>query len=255
MRHTLLLLVVSLFVISCGDTKKKTTTETQTSTTESPIIGRSNYAVVWNWTTTDVKLVTENAQKISEELTALWKEDIVENVYYNSDSKVDKLAHFPNISFFIKAEDTKDAESILNNLTVVKKGIAKFSLHPVGIKWLGRNIEAIKERGMTKSYVVVWNTITKHDQSNAKELIKENVKAQSDAILDLWEEGVVENIYMDIEGTIELNLVSDFVCFVNVNSEKEAEELLGKLPFVTKNIASYKIFPVGTFWLGDSKEN
>lgn len=255
MKHTLLLLVASFLVMSCGDTKKKATTKTQAATTEAPTIGRSNYAVVWSWKTTDVNLVTENTQKISDELTALWKNDIVENVYYDSDSKIDKLANLPNISFFMKAEGIKDAESILNNLTVVKKGIAKYSLYPVGVKWLGRNTEAIKERGMTKSYVAVWNTITKHDQSNAKERIKENVKAQSDAILDLWEEGSVENIYMDIEGTIKLNLISDFVCFVNVNSEKEAEELLNKLPFVTKKIASYKLFPVGTFWLGDSKEN
>lgn len=256
MRRTLFILVASLLIISCGDSKKKVIPETQeTESTEASTRGRSNYAVVWNWTTTDVGLVTENTQKISEELTALWKNDVVENVYYNSDSKINKLAHLPNISFFIKAKSIKDAESILNDLTVVEKGIAKYTLYPVGVKWVGRNTDVINERGVTKSYVSVWNTITKHDQSNAKELIKENAKAQSDAILDLWEKGYVENIYMDIEGTIKLNFISDFVCFVNANTEKEAEDLLNKLPFVTKNLASYKLVPVGTFWLGDSKEN
>lgn len=78
--------------------------------------------------------------------------------------------------------------------------------------------------------------------------------AQSDAILKLWNEGIIENVYFDVEGTQETNTVTDFVFFVNADSEKEAIEICDHLPFVQEKIAAYKLHAVGIFWLGEYKD-
>ena len=249
------ILLVVLLIVACNNQTKEKKSESevkqQNSSKENDLkFGRLNYAVVWNWTTTDKQLVIDNTTTISNELTNLWKDDIVENAYYDSDPKIDKFEHFPNISFFLKAKSIEEAEATLNKLTIVKKGIAKYTIYPVGTKWLDRNNEAMVKKGIiSKSYVTVWNTITENDSANAKELIKENVKAQSDAILKLWEEGIVENAYFDIEGTVNNNLITDFVFFINADSEAEAIEICDELPFVKQQLASYKLQQVGVYWL------
>lgn len=250
-----ILLVVLVLIVACnnGAKEKKSESEVkrQNSSKENDTkFGRLNYAVVWNWTTTDKQLVMDNTTAISNELTILWKDDIVENAYYDSDAKIDKFEHFPNISFFLKANSLEEAEATLNKLTIVKKSIAKYTIYPVGTKWLGRNNEAVvKKRIISKAYVTVWNTITEYDSANAKELIKENTKAQSDAILKLWEEGIVENAYFDIEGTVNNNLITDFVFFINANSVAEAKKICDELPFVKQHLAAYKLQQVGVYWL------
>ena len=251
----IMLFVVAILVLSCNNQPKEKVESSEinpasTSVKEDQELVRNNYAVVWNWTTTDKQLVTDNAPAISKELTKLWKDKIVENAYFDSDGEFEKFESFPNISFFLKAKSVAETESILNELTVVKKGIAKYTIYPVGTKWLGRNSEVIVKKGMvTKAYVAVWNTITKHDNADAKELIKKNAKDQSDAILKLWNDGIVENVYFDIEGTSNLNSTTDFVFFVNADSEAEAKKICDDLPFAKKHLSSYKISPVGVYWL------
>ncbi len=82
----------------------KTKTET---IVENYVYGIQNFAVVWNWTTTDKQLVTDNAPTISKELNNLWKNGVVENAYYDANSKVNKFEHFPNITFFLRAKSLK----------------------------------------------------------------------------------------------------------------------------------------------------
>lgn len=239
------ILSLSLLVLSCGQkTKKDTspTSEVEKTTNNDSKIGRQNFAVIWNWTSTDVQLVTDNSVAISEELTNLWKEGIVENAYYNSDAKVDKLSHFPNISFFIKAESYKAAELLLNRLTVVKKGIAVYQIFPVGNLWLDRKYKTIHENGMTKSYVAIWQTENKPTD--------DLTKVQNDKVLELWNSGKIENVYFDIEGTQRANNKTDFVFYANTNTEEEARALCESLPFFKEKIATYKIHEVGVFWLG-----
>jgi len=249
------LLIVLLFVLACNNLtkEKKESNEVKqenTSEKENSSFAGNNFAVVWNWTTTDKQLVADNAPIISKELTKLWKAKIVENAYFDSDGEFDKFEYFPNISFFLKANSITEAENALNKLTVVKKGIAKYTIYAVGTKWLGRNSEVIVKKGIvTRAYVAVWNTLTEYDDTNAKALIRENTKAQSDAILKLWNEGVVENVYFDIEGTASNNLTTDFVFFINADSEAHAKKICNELPFVKKHLASYKISPVGVYWL------
>jgi hypothetical protein len=244
------ILSISLLLLNCGQKTKKetlTTTNPEKTTYNESKIGRQNFAVIWNWTTTDVQLVSDNSEVISKELISLWKKGTVENAYYNSDAKVEKLSYFPNISFFIKAESYKAAELILNKLTVVKKGIAVYQIFPVGNLWLDRKLKAINENGITKSYVAVWQTENKPTDTLTK--------AQNDKILDLWNLGKIENVYFDIEGTQRANNKIDFVFYVNTNTEKEARTLCESLPFFKKNIATYKLHEVGVFWLGKYKNN
>ena len=238
--------------LSCGDKSQKKETDNSTNTETSVSddlskIGRENYAVIWKWTTTDEQLVSDNSVTVSNELTSLWKKGIVENTYYNSDSKVDKLSYFPNISFSLKAESYESAEIILNNLTVVKKGIATYKIHPIGTLWLDRKHKTIDRNGMTKSFATVWTTTGKPTDELTQE--------QNDKVLELWNTGKIENVYFDIEGTQKANSKTDFVFYANANTKEEAITICESLPFFKENIASYKIHEVGVFWMGKYEEN
>ena len=252
MRHIIFYLAVCLLVFGCNDTKKEANTETESETVESTSTqtskaGSENYAVVWNWTTTNEQLVTDNVPTISKELTALWQKGVVENVYYNGDSKIDKLSYFPNISFSLKAESYDSAQVILNNLTIVKKGIAVYKLYPIGTLWLDRKFKTIHENGMTKSFATVWRTSNKPTD--------ELTQAQNDEVLALWNSGKIENAYFDIEGTQKPNNKTDFVFYANANTKEEAIAICESLPFFKENIATYKIHEVGIFWMGKYERN
>ncbi len=245
MRRTLFYLAIGLFALGCGNERKKAKNEEAIKTkeaVEASKIGRNNYAVVWKWTTTDDQAVTDNSVQIGEELSALWKDDVVENVYYDTESKEDKLGFHPNVSFFLKAHSDAGARKILDDLTIVKKHLASYKLFPVGNLWLDRKFKTIHEKGVTRSFVSVWTTTG--EPSN------ELTKAQGDKILELWNEGSIENVYFDIEGTQKENDKTDFVFYINTNSEEEAKALCDSLPFTKEGIATYELHSVGVFWMG-----
>lgn len=247
MKKTILAVLTILLFISCADNKKKEDNVQDFKTEKKEIqkdnfTATQNYAVVFKWATNDEKLVEDNAMQQADQLLNLWKSNIVENVYYDSNAKVDKFSYFPNITFVLKAENLEAAETRLNNLIVVRKGIATYTTYPVGNLWLKRNTDQINKKGITNSYVSVWTTNSKPDD--------ETTKSQNDAVLELWKNGTVENAYFDIEGTQIANNKTDFVLFVNANSEEKAESILKDLPFVKKGIASYKLHQVGVFWMG-----
>lgn len=250
MKKLLVLLFVGL-LFSCNQSaeKKANTAEGQDATEiDDSKFGRKNFAVIWTWTTKHTPLLSDNIEVISAELMELWQKDIIENAYFNTDPGSEKLGDFPNISFFIKAKTTDDAEKELNNLTIVKKGIADYTLVPVGTLWLARKTEELKKKGIQNSYVAVWST------NNEGEPGAEDIKAQSDATMELWNEGTIENVYFDIEGTQENNDISDFVFFVHAESEDEAANICDNLPFAKNDLADYKLYPVGVFWLGKSEQ-
>ena len=209
-------------------------------------VGNNNYAVVWNWKTDDKQLMDSYLLSISDEMDKLWKTDIIDNIYFNSDARKES-GYFPNISFFIVAKSIDDAKNTLNNLILVKKGLANYNIYPVGGLWLGRETEVIKEKGITRSFVTVWNTPNKIDPKVDGDIIV----AQADALMKLWKQGVVENVYFDVEGTQSANDVTDFVFFINTKTEAEARKICNNLPFSINNKATYKIKDVGVFWLGE----
>ena len=250
MKQSIIYFALCFLIIACGKDTKKTTPEDsskvqETTTEDNSKIGRNNYAVIWKWTTSNEQLVSKNTVLIGEELNELWQEDIIENVYYNSNAEIGKLGYFPNISFFIKSHSTEKAKTILDKFSIVKKNIASYQLYPVGTLWMDRKADLISEKGMTLSFVSVWATKQKPSQ--------DLVKKQSDAVLGLWNNGDIENVYFDIEGTQKANSATDFVFYINTNSEEEAKALCNAMPFYKENIASYELYPVGVFWMGKSK--
>ena len=112
---------------------------------------------------------------------------------------------------------------------------------------LGRKSEVIEKNGLTKSFVAVWNTNKKPENSD--------VIIQNNLVLDLWNKGKIENVYFDIQGTQEANNKTDFVFYINTETKEDAIALCESLPFFKKNIATYEIHEVGVFWLGNYKNN
>ncbi|UJH68838.1 hypothetical protein [Allomuricauda sp. SCSIO 65647] len=248
MKNIAFLFVLFLFS-GCKQGEKKEPDGSQMenkASNEKPFVRTQNYAVVFNWATQDEKLVMENTVPQSDQLLALWKDSTVENVYYDAKAQYDKFSYFPNITFTLKAEDKTAAKAILNDLVMVKKGIATYTIHPVGTLWLKRDAKKIEQRGLTSSYVAVWNTNKKPDMDITKK--------QNDAVLELYNEGAIENVYFDIEGTQKQNQKTDFVFFVNADSEEGAKAIIDDLPFVKEQIASYQLYPVGIFWMGLNEE-
>lgn len=252
-KKTAVALCVLTILFACKDKSKETqvisNVDKQSEVESNKIrIVTQNYAVVWKWSTDDKQLVEENLVLIAEEMNNLWKKGIAMDAYYNSNAVIDKFEYFPNVFFFLKAESERSAENILNNLTLVKKGIASYKIHPVGYKWLKRNHHKIQEKGLTNSYAAVWTS------DNWGQTTDSLTKTQADAILTLWNQGSIENVYFDIEGTQKANDKIDFVFFINANTEQDAIDLCNSLPFVKESIASYQVHPVGVFWLGDYEE-
>jgi serine protease inhibitor ecotin len=257
MKKLLLITIAVTTLLACDNQQKEkkvqTITQTENSTdSDNSKFGRKNFAVIWKWTTTDVKKVEENIVKFSEEMNSLWKNGDIENVYYNGNSKIDKLEYLPNNSFFIKAKTKAKAEAILNELVLVKEGLVTPMIYPVGTKWLGRNKDAIHKNGLKNSFVVVWNRLREVDQMKDQNIIID----QTNQLLKLNENGDIENVYWDLEKTANPSAnkgITDFVFFVNANTQEEARKICDNLPFTKAKIASYNIQSAGIFWLGEYK--
>lgn len=245
----LMLLAFLGIAVSCAnqsnDKEAKQLEEQDASKADASKIGRENYAVIWEWSTKDSQLMTDDIGTITEELMNLWEQDVIENAYFNIDAENQMLGDFPNISFFIKAQTTQSAKQTLDALSIVKKGISTYRLVPVGMKWLGRNTEKVFKTEKRKTFVAVWTN------NKELEISESDSKIQMDAILTLWNSGTIENVYFDLEGTQKENSNTDFVFFINAKSEEEAKGICDKLPFSLKSFASYVLHPVGLFWMGE----
>ncbi len=246
-------ILLSFLGAACMEPAQESSSQSGTNKTDAEVvqqakIGRRNFAVTWQWTTDNVQFVVDNSAKISAELSELWNQDIVENAYFDTDSPIDKLGNLPNVTFFLKAKTVEEAETILNDLTIVQKGIAAYELHPVGILWLDRSTSVINQKGITGSFVAIWET--KRSVKPSDPLLK----AQNAKVLELWNAGTVENVYFDNTGTQGENDITDFVFFVNANTREEAAVICESLPFFEEEIATYKMYQVGTFWMGRSKD-
>lgn len=246
------LLMISLVLFSCNNSNEQnaqnqSATNMENSTiNEETKIGRSNYAVIWEWTTNDRELVMENASAFTKELIELWEKDDVENVYYDAEVEVINDMNFPSISFFVKAHNMENAKTILDSLTIVKKQIAKYKIYPVGMLWLGKTTDTSKINVNIRSFVTIWET-------NENVVVDGLTKTQSDVVLDLWNTGKIENIYFDAKGVTDANSTTDFVFYVRATSLTEAENICKSLPYYKENNATYKIFPAGVLWLGVNK--
>lgn len=249
MNKILSLTICAILLFSCNNesgSQKESSQNEPAAKVEAKLL---NYAIVWEWITTDKQLVENNLIAINEEMNRLWKNGDLENAYWNNDSQVNKFENYPNICYFIKATSLDNVKSILDELVIVKKGIASYTVYPVGTMWLGRETETINERSITNSFAAVWSTEKALDP-NADEAL---ILKQAELMLNLYNSGAIENVYWDFENTYSAennNGVSDFVFFVNVNAEEEARKLCDDLPLSKQGFVSYKLYPVGVFWMG-----
>ena len=248
MKKLLLIILLAVFMLGCSNQNqenKSTTDSNKATEADNSKIGYQNFAVVWNWEFSDKQMLDDYLGAVSSEMEKLWKEGVIENVYFQSDAN-QASGYFPNISCFVKAKNLDEAKSILNDQILVKNGLADYKIYPVGMKWLGRETKAIESKGLGKSFVAVWSELETISAANDGDIIM----AQADSIMSLWKKGVIENVYFDNEGTNSTNNVTDFVFFVNADTEKEAKEICDNLPFSIEGKATYKIKEVGVFWLG-----
>ncbi|MFA8451939.1 MAG: hypothetical protein ACEPOW_14685 [Bacteroidales bacterium] len=155
---------------------------------------------------------------------------------------------FPNIAFFLKAKSITDATAILNDLTIFKQGIASYKIFPVGMLWQSRNDKTVAKSKNKRSFVTVWETNSKNPKS-------EILIDQTNRIMELWNNGDIENIYFDIEGTQNDNEKTDFVFFAHADSIEEVNTLCESLPFYKNELATFKVFEVGVFWFGKYQDN
>lgn len=248
MRKLIYLSIICLFLFSCNNSNKQNAQNQISTPNEKPIIGRNNYAVVWNRTTHDKELVIENTSTFTKEFLSLWEKNNVENIYFDIAPEVKDEMHFPSVSFFVKANNLNSAESILDNLTIVKKGIAQYKLYPVGMLWLGQTQDSSKINNNHKCFVTIWET-------KEKKPVNDLTKTQNDTILALWNTGKIENIYFDLEGVINTSKKTDFVFYIRAPNQNDAETICKSLPFYTENVAAYRIFSAGVFWLGVNNVN
>lgn len=250
MKKTIFSIVALGLILSCGNTSNPK--QCHSSENKINTVQLRNYAVVWQWAVNDADMIRDHLPALNDEMLAMWKNGEIENAYYNADSEISMVENLPNISYFLKAESYKSARQKMNSLNAVKKGIAKFSIFPVGSKWFARNSEAILQKGLSKSYVSVWKTLQEIKQDEHVELIK----SQANCIKSLYQQGNIENVYWELSGEADAykrrhNDITDFVFFINTNSKEEAKALCDSLPFTLKGLVSYELIPVGVFWLGE----
>lgn len=249
MKTNILLLSLLTLLFACTNRSTDSKTEQAAKQNEtSEITATKNFAVVWDWATEGHAFIMENLKEQSEDFQKLFDQGIIENVYLNNYeiAQVNEKAKMATIMFFIKAKNEKEARVMLDEMKFIKTHVAKYRLYPVGDKWLGRQESA--DENKTFSFASVWS------HSGDKELIEKYVKTQFEQTLGLWNEGVIENAYFATENAYEkMNTIPGMVYFVNADNEEEARKILEDMIFAKERIATYQLFPVGTFWLGSSK--
>ncbi len=238
-------LFVILFACSGPPTDSSSKEESRAVSQES--LKSKNFAVVWEWATSDRALIEKEMPNISQELNNLWMDGVVENAYFDPEASSEPLGKYPNISFFIKAKDRSEAHKILDELRIVKLGMAEYETHPVGTLWLKRSKDRDQAMQTQRAFVVVWTT--KKNLGSVPEGDK-ILQAQNDTILSNWKKGIIENVYFDMEGPDASNEDTDFVFFLNVSTMQEARSFCDALPFSQNGIAGYQAYQSGLFWLG-----
>lgn len=204
---------------------------------------------MWDWATEGHAFILENLKEQSEDFQKLFDKGIIENVYLNNYeiAQVNEKAKMATIMFFIKATSEANAKAMLDEMKFVKTHVAKYRIYPVGSKMLGRLESADKNK--TFSFAAVWAN------TGNKELIDNNVEAQFEETVQLWNDGIIENAYFASEGAYKrASETPGMAYFVNAATEEEARAILDNMIFVKKGIATYRLFPVGTFWLGSKDD-
>lgn len=248
MKKLMFYIIPFLLLLACTEQKNDNSIKDDSAIKTSPKM--ETFAVVWKWKTTDKNRVLEHINEQYEQTKKLWKDGVIENIYFDKDGTFTDGDTLPSISFFIRAQNIDDARNTLNQMVVLKYNIANYSLFPVGIKWLGRNSVALNlsKSESNKVFVVVWETTAKTKPND------NDIKIQANETIELWNKGIIENVYFDVEGTsFKKSNKTELVYFINSKSETEAKSILDNMQFVKQKLAQYKLLDVGVFWMGEKK--
>jgi len=208
----------------------------------------NNYAIVWDVLTDDHNYVMKYLPEQVEEFNQLFADGVIENAYLNNYEyiKLNNDAALASVMFFVKAKSMIAAQAIVDKMSFVRNKVATYNVYPVGGKWLDRKPAADIDKKY--SFATVWFLDT--DEATVKQFVEK----QSETVVALWKEGVIENAYFAAENAFENKTSTPgMVFFVNAGNEEEARAICDGLVFSKEGVAKYKMFPVGTFWLGSSK--
>ena len=98
---------------------------------------------------------------------------------------------------------------------------------------------------IVNKYAVVSGSI-----SQESPLFKQHIKEQAAALVNLWQKGIVENVYLNREvNKPENKRNANIVFFIKAKNKEEANEILKQLPFVQHDVLNFTLYPVGVLWL------
>lgn len=240
----ILALVIVIAMVSCDNPGAKKEKATKATTVETVT---KKYAVVWDVLTNDHNYVMKYLTEQAEEFNQLFADGVIENAYLNNYEyvKLNNDAALASVMFFVKAESVIAAQAIIDKMSFVRNKVATYNVYPVGGKWLDRKPAADINKKF--SFATVW--FLRSDEATVKKFAEK----QSEMVVALWKEGVIENAYFATENAFEnKTLTPGMVFFVNADNEEEAREICDGLVFSKEGVAKYELFPVGTFWLGSA---
>lgn len=99
-----------------------------------------------------------------------------------------------------------------------------------------------------KNFVVVWQILT-----NDHEYVLQYLPKQAEEFNRLFEEGTIENAYLNNVENVQLNneaALTTIVFIIKAKSVVAAEGIVDQMIFVRNKVASYRIHPVGGLWFG-----
>lgn len=238
---------IFFFAISCD---KKSTNKAENedvselSPAENKVEQRSNtYAVLTSIATTDKQKYIDNIAQQTDQLNELWDKKIVSNIYM--DSKPNEIA--PTVIFFLRAKSVNEAKETLDKTNFIINGVGSYDVKPVGDLLFETNQKTLEMKSQKElTYAVVWDFSKKID-----ELPVDVMKTQLAAEEKLFENGIVENLYLNTAN--DGNKRTSSVYFINVNSQDEAEKILNELPIKKEKLGTYKLYDVGGFIRGVKK--
>ena len=98
---------------------------------------------------------------------------------------------------------------------------------------------------LANRYAVVSDSI-----SQESPMFKQHIQEQAAVMVNLWQKGIVENIYLNREvNKPENKQKANIVFFIKAKNKDEANEILKQLPFVQHDVINYELYPVGLLWL------
>lgn len=101
-----------------------------------------------------------------------------------------------------------------------------------------------------ETFAVVWTTV-----SMRKEKMEEHIPIQTKQLQELWNNGVVENVYFKTDEKFGKDETwPNIMFFIKAKNIEEAKEQLNKMEFVRHKLATYEIHPVGLLWLARNEK-